>query len=227
MGSQSISEAGPRHTAEPTDPRCLGRYPRKQQSPHLLQPPEHSHQLLDMHYLPIFLVWAVVVGGSWAWSSSEVSCASCGSECQAACGTRNFRACCFNFQRRRRADPLAHSSSTVADESDTLALQGLVRLGGGGARDRHLAKVLRSLSRSLEASEVDGRYLEHTPYLSTPVQDSSEEQEVEDDFLTSSGGDGGAVEDTALSHLVTLALRRPPAALRKRQQRFPPPNVKK
>ncbi|KAK4326680.1 hypothetical protein Pmani_002838 [Petrolisthes manimaculis] len=43
------------------------------------------------------------MGVSWAWSSSEVSCASCGSECQAACGTRNFRVCCFNFQRRRRA----------------------------------------------------------------------------------------------------------------------------
>lgn len=30
-----------------------------------------------------------------------MSCDSCGRECTAACGTRQFRACCFNYLRKR------------------------------------------------------------------------------------------------------------------------------
>lgn len=30
-----------------------------------------------------------------------LSCDSCGRECTAACGTRQFRACCFNYLRKR------------------------------------------------------------------------------------------------------------------------------
>ncbi|GBP10196.1 Trissin [Eumeta japonica] len=40
-------------------------------------------------------------GGAW---SGGLSCESCGSECAAACGTRHFRACCFNYLRKKRAD---------------------------------------------------------------------------------------------------------------------------
>ncbi|KAJ9585815.1 hypothetical protein L9F63_020517, partial [Diploptera punctata] len=36
------------------------------------------------------------------WSVA-LSCNSCGSECQSACGTRNFRTCCFNYLRKRSA----------------------------------------------------------------------------------------------------------------------------
>ncbi|XP_013144036.1 PREDICTED: uncharacterized protein LOC106107639 [Papilio polytes] len=34
--------------------------------------------------------------------AAGLSCDSCGSECAAACGTRHFRACCFNYLRRKR-----------------------------------------------------------------------------------------------------------------------------
>lgn len=34
------------------------------------------------------------------WSVA-LSCDWCGQECQAACGTRNFRTCCFNYLRKR------------------------------------------------------------------------------------------------------------------------------
>ncbi|XP_034837979.1 uncharacterized protein Trissin isoform X2 [Maniola hyperantus] len=39
--------------------------------------------------------------GSTMWAAS-LSCDSCGSECAAACGTRHFRSCCFNYLRRKR-----------------------------------------------------------------------------------------------------------------------------
>lgn len=35
----------------------------------------------------------------------SVSCDSCGQECQAACGSRHFRACCFNYLRKRSPIP--------------------------------------------------------------------------------------------------------------------------
>lgn len=37
----------------------------------------------------------------WCTWSVALSCDSCGRECQAACGTRNFRTCCFNYLRKR------------------------------------------------------------------------------------------------------------------------------
>ncbi|KAJ8703970.1 hypothetical protein PYW07_013264 [Mythimna separata] len=37
-----------------------------------------------------------IVGSVWA------ACDSCGNECASACGTRRFRACCFNYLRRKR-----------------------------------------------------------------------------------------------------------------------------
>ncbi|CAK1554477.1 unnamed protein product [Leptosia nina] len=41
--------------------------------------------------------------GSAVWSQG-ISCDSCGSECAAACGTRHFRSCCFNYLRKKRPD---------------------------------------------------------------------------------------------------------------------------
>ncbi|KAG7298462.1 hypothetical protein JYU34_018092 [Plutella xylostella] len=42
--------------------------------------------------------------GSTIWAAG-LSCESCGRECAAACGTRHFRACCFNYLRRKRVSP--------------------------------------------------------------------------------------------------------------------------
>ncbi|KAJ4448655.1 hypothetical protein ANN_00045 [Periplaneta americana] len=78
------------------------------------------------------------------WSVA-LSCDSCGRECRAACGTRNFRTCCFNYLRKRsgpggddsegpglrlellvvpelaaRYWSLAHQPDTQPDESDTV-----------------------------------------------------------------------------------------------------------
>jgi hypothetical protein len=41
------------------------------------------------------MLWCVCT-----WSVA-LSCDSCGRECQAACGTRKFRTCCFNYLRKR------------------------------------------------------------------------------------------------------------------------------
>lgn len=41
------------------------------------------------------MLWCVCT-----WSVA-LSCDSCGRECQASCGTRNFRTCCFNYLRKR------------------------------------------------------------------------------------------------------------------------------
>ncbi|XP_076052682.1 trissin [Oratosquilla oratoria] len=57
-----------------------------------------------MKYLLAVTAFVCLCSCAWAWGSGELSCASCGSECQSACGTRHFRACCFNFQRRRRSE---------------------------------------------------------------------------------------------------------------------------
>ncbi|PSN38488.1 hypothetical protein C0J52_15868 [Blattella germanica] len=48
------------------------------------------------------LVIGLVLWSVCTWSVG-MSCNSCGSECQSACGTRNFRTCCFNYLRKRSA----------------------------------------------------------------------------------------------------------------------------
>ncbi|KAK5649763.1 hypothetical protein RI129_000792 [Pyrocoelia pectoralis] len=35
---------------------------------------------------------------------AALSCISCGSECESACGTRHFKSCCFNYLKKR-SDP--------------------------------------------------------------------------------------------------------------------------
>ncbi|XP_017778793.1 PREDICTED: uncharacterized protein LOC108564304 [Nicrophorus vespilloides] len=45
------------------------------------------------------LIFILVVG---AMASRELrSCNSCGMECENACGTRNFKTCCFNYMKKR------------------------------------------------------------------------------------------------------------------------------
>ncbi|XP_071541893.1 uncharacterized protein [Panulirus ornatus] len=142
-----------------------------------------------MHSFAIFLAWALV-GAAWAWSSSEVSCASCGSECQAACGTRNFRACCFNFQRRRRTDPLLPHS--VSDgRVDPFAVEALLQGRGNGARDPHLTQLLRSISRPVAGSApADPAPASLSAVLARlaqgDVEDDMDDEVVEDDPPSSS-----------------------------------------
>ncbi|XP_039762083.1 uncharacterized protein LOC120635209 [Pararge aegeria] len=51
--------------------------------------------------LKITAIVSLMLIGSTLWAAS-LSCDSCGSECAAACGTRHFRSCCFNYLRRKR-----------------------------------------------------------------------------------------------------------------------------
>ncbi|VVC97139.1 unnamed protein product [Leptidea sinapis] len=48
------------------------------------------------------LLSLILIGGA-TWAQG-ISCDSCGTECASACGTRNFRSCCFNYLRRKRPD---------------------------------------------------------------------------------------------------------------------------
>jgi len=56
------------------------------------------------------------------------NCNACGSECANACGTRMFRACCFNYNRKRSVNPPLGDhrkwgqevDGDAADSSDTL-----------------------------------------------------------------------------------------------------------
>ncbi|KAH9635173.1 hypothetical protein HF086_009513 [Spodoptera exigua] len=54
-------------------------------------------------------------------SSVWSSCDSCGSECAASCGTRRFRACCFNYLRRKRAPHVAqlHELMDIVKNQDS------------------------------------------------------------------------------------------------------------
>ncbi|XP_044739238.1 uncharacterized protein LOC123300688 [Chrysoperla carnea] len=45
--------------------------------------------------------------------TSALSCDSCGQECAAACGSRHFRACCFNYLRKRNG-----GGAPIDDNSD-------------------------------------------------------------------------------------------------------------
>lgn len=50
--------------------------------------------------------------GGVVWGE-VLSCDSCGRECAAACGTRQFRTCCFNYLRKRTTplEPIAMDPS--------------------------------------------------------------------------------------------------------------------
>lgn len=48
-----------------------------------------------LNYFSALVLWC-----AYTWSVA-LSCDSCGRECASACGTRNFRTCCFNYLRKR------------------------------------------------------------------------------------------------------------------------------
>ncbi|XP_073964327.1 trissin isoform X2 [Choristoneura fumiferana] len=48
----------------------------------------------------ITAIVSLMLIGSTVWGT--FSCDSCGSECVKACGTKHFRACCFNYLRKKR-----------------------------------------------------------------------------------------------------------------------------
>ncbi|XP_030573631.1 trissin [Drosophila novamexicana] len=55
--------------------------------------------------------------------SNAIQCDSCGKECANACGTKNFRTCCFNYLRKR-TDPDALRLSSNKRLIDFILLQG-------------------------------------------------------------------------------------------------------
>ncbi|XP_036325694.1 uncharacterized protein LOC118738809 [Rhagoletis pomonella] len=79
-------------------------------------------------------------------SKRSISCDSCGNECSSACGTKNFRTCCFNYLRKRN-DPNAMKSISNKRLIDFILLQGRAAMytldehhrsaggGGGGGGD--------------------------------------------------------------------------------------------
>ncbi|EEB17027.1 conserved hypothetical protein [Pediculus humanus corporis] len=54
----------------------------------------------------VVILWATAIL-SLPYSGS---CDSCGKECQSACGTRGFRACCLNYLKKRSSTPLSMGS---------------------------------------------------------------------------------------------------------------------
>ncbi|XP_061726191.1 uncharacterized protein LOC133531799 isoform X2 [Cydia pomonella] len=48
----------------------------------------------------ITAIVSLMLIGSTVWGT--FSCDSCGNECVKACGTKHFRACCFNYLRKKR-----------------------------------------------------------------------------------------------------------------------------
>lgn len=63
-----------------------------------------------------------------------MSCDSCGRECTAACGTRQFRACCFNYLRKRGGPP-ASLTETVDELDPGLRLELWLARGGAGPQN--------------------------------------------------------------------------------------------
>ncbi|PZC71907.1 hypothetical protein B5X24_HaOG212278 [Helicoverpa armigera] len=67
--------------------------------------------------LKITAAICVVFCVSCAWAG----CDSCGQECAPACGTRRFRACCFNYLRRKRGPELHKILSAPRDTKEEKA----------------------------------------------------------------------------------------------------------
>ncbi|KAB0790074.1 hypothetical protein PPYR_15606 [Photinus pyralis] len=55
----------------------------------------------------------LILGLVWG---AAFSCISCGAECEASCGTRLFKSCCFNYLKKR-SDPLTQLSSAMEPSS--------------------------------------------------------------------------------------------------------------
>ncbi|ROT70223.1 hypothetical protein C7M84_011505 [Penaeus vannamei] len=134
--------------------------------------------------------------------NSEVSCASCGSECQDACGTRNFRACCFNFQRRRRAEAVPRSVLS-GDSVDSAALQGVLRQMMDAPHNPRLPQALRPLSHAVDVSPADhgAAGFRETPSLSSFMSSLLQESSEEDGDDAAVVADGRTEEDDAAAGL--------------------------
>lgn len=58
----------------------------------------HFYEKLFFYVIHISSVCAL-----WTFGES-ISCDQCGQECAGICGTRQFRACCFNNMKKRNSD---------------------------------------------------------------------------------------------------------------------------
>ncbi|KAK7083041.1 hypothetical protein SK128_020205 [Halocaridina rubra] len=197
-----------------------------------------------MHTFALFLAWAVVSGAT-AWSSSEVSCGSCGLECQKACGTRNFRACCFNFQRRRRSQissPFNFYSLKYDENPDSSDITSLLRAPLSSDQKssyihHSLSSVPQDIREEPEVSPVIARkrYSQHlSSMLPAYLQESSEEEDVDEndvffpsrenvnDRPSTQGASSGITDDSdevAISRLLLMGLHRPSLFHKNRFQR--------
>ncbi|XP_067616307.1 uncharacterized protein Trissin isoform X2 [Eurosta solidaginis] len=66
---------------------------------------------------------------------SAFTCDSCGNECTNACGTKNFRTCCFNYLRKRN-DPNIMKSISNQHLIDSILLQGRASIYSLAERNR-------------------------------------------------------------------------------------------
>ncbi|KAK8394821.1 hypothetical protein O3P69_005950 [Scylla paramamosain] len=167
----------------------------------------------------LLAAWAVV-GGAWASSGNKkVSCDSCGSECQSACGTKNFRACCFNFLRRRRSYSLpVRRSQGAGTAAEWKALRGALMSPAAASRGLPLAQFFETVETD-PAPQPPKRYRDPSSLasvLTSLLQESSMDEEDEDEMLELEGEGGGegipdaGTDDATLSRLVAFALRQPP-----------------
>ncbi|KAF7394865.1 hypothetical protein HZH66_008039 [Vespula vulgaris] len=51
----------------------------------------------------ICIIILIAVCALWTFGET-LSCDQCGQECAGICGTRQFRACCFNNMKKRNSD---------------------------------------------------------------------------------------------------------------------------
>ncbi|KAL3179560.1 hypothetical protein MRX96_037944 [Rhipicephalus microplus] len=74
------------------------------------------------------------------------ACNACGPECVTACGTAMFRACCFNYNRKRSGPATSSSGSEIRD----------IAPSGGGSANLDTTDSATFESRS-EAGDGIGR----------------------------------------------------------------------
>ncbi|KAG6461190.1 uncharacterized protein LOC115450768 [Manduca sexta] len=66
-----------------------------------------------------FIVSIMILGTLICAHYHNVNCNSCGDECKRACGTRQFKVCCYNYLRKKRVPDTVMVVSPVASIRST------------------------------------------------------------------------------------------------------------
>uniref|UniRef100_A0A2H1V5T8 SFRICE_017692 n=1 Tax=Spodoptera frugiperda TaxID=7108 RepID=A0A2H1V5T8_SPOFR len=118
---------------------------------------------------------------SGVWSS----CDSCGRECSASCGTRRFRACCFNYLRRKRAPHAVQALQVHCRPFGNLMVVGKSRIGKIGKGVHQLMENVKTQENSdfpvflVEDSPLSDRLIsnilssEYQPYTTENFSEKS------------------------------------------------------